>query len=71
MANGKIKKIEFQFQNQPSRRRIKVTLTSGSKVYIDRCHESWEQYGGTTDELMRTMPIAKRYNGWLHGGTLR
>lgn len=69
MANGTIKKVEFLYQNQPNRRKIKVTLTSGNVVYIVRCYESWEQYGGTEDELWKTMPIAERNNRWLHGKT--
>ncbi len=70
MANGKIKKVELQYHNQPNRRRIKVSLTSGNIVYIERCYESWQQYGGTTDELQETMPIAEKYNDWLHGGSI-
>lgn len=65
--NGTIKKIVFLYQNQPARRKIKVILTSGNVVYIEKCYESWQQYGGTQDELWETMPIAKKYNGWLHG----
>jgi len=70
MANGIIKKVEFLFQNQPNRRKIKVTLTNGNVVFIERCYESWEQYGGTTEELWETMPIAEKYNDWLHGGEM-
>lgn len=67
MKNNGIKKVEFLYQNQPKRRKIKVTMKSGNIVYIERCYESWEQYGGTTAELYETMPIADEYNGWLHG----
>ena len=63
----KVTKVEFLYVNQPSRRKIKVKLNTGSTIYIERCYESWEQYGGTTDELYITMPIAERYNDWLHG----
>ena len=63
----KIRKVEFLYVNQPKRRKIKVTLTNKTKIYIESCYESWQQYGGTTDELYITMPIAERYNGWLHG----
>ena len=62
----KVTKVEFLYVNQPSRRKIKVKLNTGSTIYIERCHESWEQYGGTTNELYITMPIAERYNDWLH-----
>ena len=63
----KIKKIELLYQNVISRRQVKVTLTNGTIIRIDPCHESWEQYGGTTDELYLTVPIAEKYNNWLHG----
>jgi hypothetical protein len=63
----KIRKVEFLYANQPSRRKIKVLLTNGGRIYIEPCCESWEQYGGTTNELYITMPIAEKYNAWLHG----
>lgn len=63
----KIKKIDFLYTNQPSRRKIKVTLENNTKIYIESCHESYEQYGGITDELSLTVPVADKYNSWLHG----
>ena len=67
MKEPKIRKIEFLYRNQPSRRKIKCTLTNGTRIYIESCYESWQQYGGTTNELFITMPIAEKYNDWLHG----
>ncbi|MBO4544141.1 MAG: hypothetical protein J5725_13305 [Bacteroidales bacterium] len=63
----KVKKVELQHKNCISRRRVKVTLNNGAIVYIESCYESWQQYGGTREELMLTMPIAERFNDWLHG----
>ena len=65
--NVRIKKIEKLYTNQPSRRKIKVTLTNGTRIYIEKCYESWEQYGGTVDELRLTVPVVEKYNAWLHG----
>jgi len=62
----KIKKIEFLYQNQVKRRAIKVTLSNKHKVYIYPCHESWEQVGPYDDKFV-TLPIAEKYNKWLHG----
>lgn len=67
MADVKIKKVEFLFKNQPKRRKIKVTLTDGSRTYIESCYEAWQQYGNTTENLWITVPIADKYNDWLHG----
>ena len=67
MGDVKVSKVEFLYVNQPKRRKIKVTLTNKTKIYIESCHESFEQYGGTRDELYITVPIAERYNDWLHG----
>ena len=68
MKSGiKVKKIEFLYVNQPKRRKIKVKLNTGSVVYIEPLYESWQQYGGYEDELYVTMPIAEKYNDWLHG----
>lgn len=63
----KIKKVELLYQNVISRRQVKVTLTNGTIIRVVSCYESWEQYGGTTEELWLTVPIAERYNDWLHG----
>ena len=63
-----IKKVEFLYENQLERRKLKITLSNKTKVYVEPCQESWEQYGGTVDELRITMPIAQKYNKWLHGG---
>lgn len=64
---AKIKSIHFQYVNQVSRRRIKVTMKSGNKIYIEPCYESWQQYGGCLEELQRTCDLAQKCNGWLHG----
>lgn len=63
----KIKKIELVGENRPNKRKVKVTLTNGTKITIVPCHESWEQFGGTTEELRVTVPVADEYNAWLHG----
>ena len=67
MGTLKIKKIELIGQNRPKNRKVKVTLTNGTKITIVPCCESWEQFGGTTEELYVTVPVADRYNAWLHG----
>lgn len=64
----KVRKIELLYVNQPNRRKVKVTLTNGTRIYIERCYESWQQYGGTIDELRVSQPIAEKYNEWLHEG---
>ena len=63
----KIKKIELIGENRPKNRKVKVTLTNGTKITIVPCCESWEQFGGTKEELYVTVPVADRYNAWLHG----
>lgn len=65
----KIRRVDFLYESQVRRRKIKVTLTNGTRIYIERCYESWQQYGGTREELWLTVPIAERNNGWLHGWT--
>ncbi len=65
-----IKSIRFIGENTKNRRKIKVKLSSGSTISIEKCYESWEQYGGTESELFETMPIAEKYNNWLHGEEL-
>lgn len=67
MKDLKIRKIELLYVSQPSRRKVKVLLSNGTKIYIVPCYESWHQYGGTIEELGLTVDIAERYNNWLHG----
>lgn len=67
MKEISIKKIELLYVNKPKKRKVKVTLSNNTKIYIERCYESWEQYGGTMNELFITQPIAEKYNVWLHG----
>ena len=67
MGNVAIKKIEKLFENQIKKRKVKVTLANKTVIYIVPCYESWEQYGGTVEELKLTVPIAEKYNRWLHG----
>lgn len=49
-------------------RMVVVKLSNGSEVHIVACQESWEQFGATQDEMWVTVPVAKKYNDWLHGG---
>ena len=63
----KIKKVEKLFENQIKRRKVKVTLSNKTVIYIVPCYESWEQYGGTVNELKLTVCVAEKYNRWLHG----
>lgn len=65
--SSSIRKVEFLYQNTPSRRKIKVTMRSGNRVYIEPLYEGWQQYGGRESELWETVAIAEKYNGWLHG----
>lgn len=64
----KVRKVELLYVNQPARRKVKVTLTNGTRIYIERCYEGWQQYGGTTEELFVSMPYVEKYNEWLHEG---
>lgn len=65
-----ISSIRFIGENKPKHRKLKVRLSNGAKITIEPCHESWQQFGGTVPELQVTVPVADRYNDWLHGGVL-
>lgn len=47
---------------------MKITLSNGTIVRAEACYESWQQWGGTTDELYITMELVELHNEWLHGG---
>ena len=67
MRDVKVSKIELRGVSRKEKRSVKATLTNGTGITIVPCYESWEQYGGTRDELYITVPVAERYNAWLHG----
>lgn len=62
-----IKNILFLNENDIEKREIKVMLTNDTVITIAPCWESYQQYGGTVDEMLVTLPIAQKYNNWLHG----
>ena len=66
-----IENIEFIDDGDVEDREVTVTLSNGTKIHIVPCYDSWEQYGGTEDELRITVPIANKCNRWLHGSGKR
>jgi len=68
MSNIYIKSIRYLYENKPSRRKLKIELNNGTIVYAQSCHESWQQWGATEEELFITMPTVEAHNDWLHGG---
>ena len=67
MKDHKIVDIEFKDNGKVSDREVVVTLDNDTEVHIAACYESWEQWGGTTEELGCTVDIADCVNEWLHG----
>jgi hypothetical protein len=63
-----IKSIAYLYERQPSKRQLKIRLSNGTTIRAESCCESWQQWGGTTDDLFITMPIVEEHNAWLHGG---
>lgn len=63
----KIKCVEFHDNDDPEKREVVVTLDNETEIHIESCCESWQQWGGTTDELWTTVKVAERVNDWLHG----
>ena len=62
----KIVDIEFKDDMDPEFREVLVTLDNGTVVRIGSCYESWEQWGGCTEELQETVEVADMVNEWLH-----
>lgn len=68
MTTPYIKSIAYLRENQKYKRQLKITLSNGTVIRADKCYESWQQWGGTNEELCITMPTVERHNEWLHGG---
>ena len=64
----KITDIQIIDTDDIDNREVHVTLDNGTTITIVACYESWQQYGGTKDELCATVDVANHYNDWLHGG---
>ncbi len=62
MSKPTIKSIKFFGENNPKNRKIKVKLSSGATITIEPLYESWQQFGGTKDELWITVKTAEKYN---------
>lgn len=62
-----VTEIKLLNANDVENRQVEVTLSNGTVIKIEKCCESWQQYGGTIEELGLTVDIAERYNNWLHG----
>jgi hypothetical protein len=67
MDDLQVIKVVFVNTDSIDDRECICTLNNGTEVHISSCYESWEQWGGTRNELYVTMPIAERINDWLHG----
>ena len=66
--NVYIESIGF-FENEGAKnRKLVMVLSNGTTVRACVCQESWEQWGGTTDDLFVTLRTVEKYNDWLHGG---
>ena len=63
----KITNIEFIEKNDDGEREVLATLDNGTEIHIVTCYESWQQYGGTTNELWTTTSLADDVVDWLHG----
>ena len=68
MKTISIKKIEYLYENRKNKRELKITLSNKTIIRACACYESFEQYGGTVDELYLTLRTVERHNIWLHGG---
>ena len=62
-----VTEIKLLNANDVENRQVEVTLSNGTVIKIEKRYESWQQYGGTIEELGMTVDIAERYNNWLHG----
>ena len=62
-----VTEIKLLNANDVENRQVEVTLSNGTVIKIEKCYESWQQYGGTVEELGLTVDIAERCNKWLHG----
>ncbi len=69
MSKERIKIKRVSLITDPDRK-VEVELSTGSIVTIQACHESWQQWGGTREELYVTMPIAEKYLSFLQGEEL-
>lgn len=67
MEKSRVLEVRFLKNDKRDEREIIAYLSNGAEIHIIPCHNSWEQYGGTIEDLQVTMSIARKHNAWLHG----
>ena len=70
MAKFRIRRVEFKRYSQLNDRRIMVAFSDGQVAYIVPCSESWEIYNCDLEHKQMAMPIAEKFNYYLHGEDL-
>lgn len=60
--------VDLEDDGEVEDRKVIVTLDNGTKITIVGCCESFEQYGGTEDELWSSIGVAYAFTDWLQGG---
>ena len=63
----KIKVKEIRLLSHKREREIMIILNTGTVISAAPCYESYEQWGGSIEELQITGPIVSALNDWLHG----
>ena len=67
MTKEKIKRIQFIEAKGKVPRAVRVTLTKGTVITIEAYSNGFRQFGGTTDEILRTALLAQACIGFLQG----
>lgn len=63
-----IRCIAYLSERRPKMRKLKLLLSNKTMITAAACYESWQQWGGTKEELQITQDTVVRHNDWLHGG---
>lgn len=69
MARKKYEVVDVKYLNDSDveNRELKITLDNGTEITAVACMESFEQWGGTEDEMWSALPTIKENLAWLQG----
>ena len=67
MARYKVVDVQYVNEDDVDSRELRITLENGTEITAVACCESFEQWGGNSDEQWSALPTIEDNLDWLQG----